>query len=67
VRSTLTYRAGDGINQVHRLALPDDLPAGEYRLYAGIYDREGGLRWPAQQDDRPARDDLILLDTLTFD
>jgi uncharacterized membrane protein len=67
VRSTLTYRAGDGIDQVHRLALPGDLPAGEYRLHAGIYDREGGLRWPAQQDDRPARDDLVLLGMLTFD
>ncbi|MCS7056165.1 MAG: hypothetical protein NZM18_08370, partial [Thermoflexales bacterium] len=61
VRSTLTYRPGEHINQVHRLALPADAPAGEYRLLAGVYDREGGLRWPAQQDGRPARDDLILL------
>ncbi len=67
VRNMLTYRAGDGIDQEHRLFLPQDLPAGEYRLYAGIYDREGGLRWPAQQDGRPARDDLILLGTIILD
>lgn len=66
LRSTLTYRAGDGIDQTHRLSLPGDLPAGEYKLFAGIYDREGGLRWPAQQDGRPARDDLILVGVITL-
>jgi 4-amino-4-deoxy-L-arabinose transferase-like glycosyltransferase len=62
-RSTLTYRAGDGIDQLHRIALKPDLPAGEYTLYAGIYDREGGARWPAQQDGALAVNDLIKLGT----
>lgn len=66
VRSTLTYRPGDGIDQAHRLSLPSDLPPGEYKLFTGIYDRAGGLRWPAQQDGQPARDDLILLGTITL-
>ncbi len=65
-RSTLTYRAGDGIDQLHRIALKPDLPAGEYTLYAGIYDREGGARWPAQQDGAPAVNDLVKLGTFTL-
>lgn len=65
-RSTLTFRAGDGIDQLHRIDLKPDLPAGEYTLYAGIYDREGGARWPAQQDGAPAVDDLIKLGTFTL-
>ncbi len=62
-RSTLTFRAGDGIDQRHRIDLKPDLPAGEYTLYAGIYDRKGGARWPAQQDGAPAVNDLVKLGT----
>ena len=65
-RSTLTYRAGDGIDQLHRIGLKPDLPAGEYTMYAGIYDREGGARWPAQQDGAPAVNDLVKLGTFTL-
>ncbi|MCL5998731.1 MAG: glycosyltransferase family 39 protein [Chloroflexi bacterium] len=60
-RSTLTYRPGEGIDQTHRLIVPADAPAGEYLLYAGIYNRTDVTRWPAQQDDAPARDDLVYL------
>jgi len=62
-RSTLTYRPGEGINQIHRLAIPADLAPGQYRLYAGIYDRQGLERWPAQQNAQPAKDNLIYLGT----
>lgn len=65
-RNTLTFRAGDGIDQLHRIDLKPDLPAGEYTLYAGIYDREGGARWPAQQDGAPAVNDLVKLGTFTL-
>ncbi len=65
-RSTLTFRAGDGIDQRHRIDLKPDLPAGEYTLYAGIYDREGGARWPAQQDGAPALNDLVKLGVFTL-
>lgn len=60
-RSTLTYRPGDGIAQLHRFVLLFTAPGGEYRLYAGIYNRSDMLRWPASQDGAPARDDLIWL------
>jgi hypothetical protein len=65
-RATQTYRARDGVEQLQRLALPADLPAGEYRVMAGIYDRAGGARWPATRDGQPARDDLVLLTTFTL-
>ena len=60
-RSTLTYRPGDGIEQLHRFVLPFAAPGGEYKLYTGIYNRGDILRWPASQDGAPARDDLIYL------
>ena len=66
LRSTLTYRDGEGIDQLQRLMLPRDLPGGEYRVLAGIYDREGGSRWPATRDGQPARDDLVPLMTFTL-
>jgi hypothetical protein len=65
-RSTLTYHAGEGISQVHRVVIPADAPGGSYKLYAGIYDREGQQRWPAQQDGAPARDDLLYLGKLVL-
>jgi 4-amino-4-deoxy-L-arabinose transferase-like glycosyltransferase len=65
-RSTLTFRPGDGIDQVHRIALPVDLPAGEYVLWAGVYNSDDGARWPAQQDGQPALNDLVRLGSFTL-
>ena len=65
-RSTLTYRAGEGINQIHRLVIPEDAPGGTYTLYAGVYDRTTLTRWPAQQNGTQARDDLLYLGTITL-
>jgi hypothetical protein len=67
VRSTTTYRPGEGINQLHRLEIPAGLPPGQYQLYAGVYDRQSVVRWPAQQDGRPAKDDLVFLGTITIE
>ncbi len=63
-RSTLTYRVGDGIDQVHRLVLPPNAPGGEYRVYAGVYNRGDMARWPAAVDGAPAQDDLAYLGSL---
>ncbi len=65
-RPTLTYRPGEGIDQLHRLVIPGDALAGQYRLYAGVYDRNGGQRWPARQDGAPAQDNLLYLGSLTL-
>jgi len=64
-RSTLTYRAGEGIQQLHRVVIPADTPGGEYRLVAGIYSPDG-VRWPAQQNGAAALDNLLLLGTLNL-
>ena len=64
-RSTMSYRPGAGIDHLHRIALPADAPAGEYTLYAGVYDRDTFERWPAAQDGAPARDNLVLLGRFT--
>ena len=66
LRSTLSYRPGDGIDQIHQLVLPADAPGGEYKLYAGIYDREGFARWPATNNGTPAQDDLIYIGSFTL-
>lgn len=60
-RSTMSYRPGAGIDQAHRITLPANAPAGEYTLYAGVYDRDSFERWPAAQNGAPARDNLVLL------
>jgi len=67
VRSTTTYRPGEGINQLHRLEIPARLSPGQYQLYAGIYDRQSMVRWPAQQDGQPARNDLVFLGIITIE
>ena len=64
LRSTLTYRAGEGIKQLHRIVLPPDAPAGVYHLRAGIYNRSDQQRWEAVQNGAPARDMLIDLGTI---
>ena len=58
-------RPGDEVIDVRRVALPPDLPAGEYRLAVGIYDRASGARAPAT-DARgmPFRDDAAIVATL---
>ena len=68
LRSTRSYRSGDGLDQVHRITLKQDAPAGEYKLYALIYDKPeaGAQRWPAQQNNQPAKDDLVYLGSFTL-
>ena len=60
-RSTLTYRSGEGVDQVHRIIIASDAPAGDYALYAGIYNRTDQQRWTAQQNGSAAQDNLIFL------
>ena len=58
-RSTRTYRAGEGLKQLHRIVLPADAGAGVYHLYAGIYNRGDQQRWEAAQNGAPAKDMLV--------
>jgi hypothetical protein len=65
-RGTRNYRAGEGIDLIHRLTIHDDLPAGEYTLYAGVYERGTAERWPAELNGAPARDNLIKIGSFTL-
>ncbi|MEN6480457.1 MAG: glycosyltransferase family 39 protein [Anaerolineales bacterium] len=41
---TTTWQPGDALLDRHVLSLPSDLPAGEYQLELGVYDRQTGER-----------------------
>jgi hypothetical protein len=41
-RPTTGWLPGEYVTDVHTLAIPDDAPAGEYRLLAGLYTPDGG-------------------------
>jgi hypothetical protein len=45
---TSTWAAGEYVRDNHRLALPPDLPAGDYRLIAGMYLPDSGARLPVR-------------------
>jgi mannosyltransferase len=45
-RPTNTWAAGETVIDPHALALPADMPGGEYRLEVGLYQRETGERVP---------------------
>jgi hypothetical protein len=58
---TTTWAPGEYVREGHRLALPDDLPAGDYRLIVGMYLPESGERLPVyDQTGRPAGDHVVL-------
>lgn len=65
-RATQTFRAGDGLDQLNLITLKPDLPAGEYTIYAGIYNRADVTRWEAAQDGLPAKDNLVRLGSFTL-
>lgn len=44
---TSIWAAGEQVADARALALPGDLPPGEYTLFVGLYDPAGGARWPA--------------------
>jgi hypothetical protein len=45
------WQAGQVVQDVHEIALPRALPAGAYRLTAGMYDSASGQRLPARGHD----------------
>lgn len=46
--STQTWQNGEGIVDEHRLALPADLPPGEYTIEVGMYDSATSNRLPVK-------------------
>ncbi len=48
LRLTRSWRPGEVIRDDHPIALPDDLPPGNYAMTVGWYDRESPLRLPVE-------------------
>ena len=44
LRPTVTWVAGETVNSLHALLLPNDVLAGEYELHVGMYSIETGVR-----------------------
>ncbi len=61
-RPTTGWLLGEIVLDSHALPLPADLPAGEYRLIAGLYDAATGERLGTGHGR-----DFILLDTITIE
>ncbi len=64
-RPTTGWLPGEYISDTHLLALPPDLPPGQYTLWAGLYDPRTGLRLPAHgpgatEDNRVMLGEVIL-------
>lgn len=61
---TSIWDAGEQISDMYELALPADLPSGDYRLQVGMYRLATGERLPAQQANGEVwPDNAILLKT----
>jgi 4-amino-4-deoxy-L-arabinose transferase-like glycosyltransferase len=55
-----TLQPGDVFMQLHQIDLPPDLPAGTYRLTAGLYASDTGQRLPLYEGDTARGDRLFL-------
>jgi len=51
---------GDVFVQAHRLAIPADVPAGEYHGEIGVYRPDNGHRWAVYADETALTDRLLL-------
>lgn len=57
---TTTWQPGDALLDRHVLSLPSDLPAGDYQLELGVYDRQTGERVAASTAaGKPLGDQLL--------
>jgi 4-amino-4-deoxy-L-arabinose transferase-like glycosyltransferase len=64
---TRVWVEGDSITDRHPLSVPDDLPAGRYPLWAGLYLRADGTRLPAVGPEGRYPNDLIPLGTVEIE
>jgi hypothetical protein len=63
-RPTSSWQPGEEITDHHGLALPADLPPGEYRLAVGLYDVATGERLPIEPGEGTAPTDRVLVGSL---
>jgi 4-amino-4-deoxy-L-arabinose transferase-like glycosyltransferase len=61
---TTSWRPGTLIVDVNGLALPADLPPGDYTLVVGMFDPASGAHPPTEVDGRPAHDSTTTIGTI---
>ncbi len=54
------WLAGEYVADLHEVALPPEMEAGEYRYVVGLYDAATGERWPISGQAASANDSLTL-------
>ena len=59
----MTWAPGEYVRDEHRLILPNDLPAGDYRLIVGMYLPDSGERLPVFDEASQHIGDHIILNT----
>jgi hypothetical protein len=64
-RPTTSWREGEVLSDSHSLSIPAEIGAGEYTLWAGIYDPETGFRLLIHVDGQEQPDGRLRLTTLT--
>jgi hypothetical protein len=64
LRPTNGWRSGEVLQDEHLLELLEELPAGDYHLYVGLYDPESAQRLPIIFGDEQQPEDRLLLQTI---
>jgi hypothetical protein len=62
---TSRWREGEVITDRYHLLLPDDIPAGQYRLEVGMYQWQTGERLGVFQGGQEAGDRVLLVSEIT--
>ncbi len=60
-RPTSSWKPGEEISDNHGLALPPDIPAGEYQMELGLYDARTGQRLTLVTDQEGLVEDRVLV------
>ena len=66
-RPTSGWEPGEQIRDQYGWIIPEELPAGSYRLIAGLYELESMSRWPVSDSDGRGLGDFVELGTVVVE
>jgi hypothetical protein len=61
---TLYWQPGEVVREKYTLALPKDMPVGEYTLRVGVYSFPSLERLAVRSSNMPAQDNIVTLGTV---
>lgn len=61
---TSAWAPGEILNDTHIVALPVDMPPGQYQLFVGLYDPESGYRLPVLDEAGDMLDNQVFVTTV---